>query len=107
MGVSMGRAHSLLCRQLDKFFGAAGAVPESWQPFLTAVEQAYEESDSHRQMVERALALSSEIVPLREVLRSRRRRPRVLATISNGCRTGLRGVRFSSADGRAGPRSQL
>src|ERR1039457_4437950 len=60
MGVSMGRAHSLLCRQLDKFFGAVGAVPESWQPFLTAVEQAYEESDSHRQLVERALALSSE-----------------------------------------------
>lgn len=56
----MGRAHSLLRRQLDKYLGDPGAVPESWQPFLHAVEGAYEEFDSHRQMVERALDLSSE-----------------------------------------------
>lgn len=56
----MGRAHSLLCRQIDRFLGGAGAVPESWQPFLRAVEQAYEEFDAHRQMVERALDLSSD-----------------------------------------------
>ena len=56
----MSRAEGLLRRQLDRFFGTVSPVPESWQPFLNAVEQAYEEFDFHRQMVERALNLSSE-----------------------------------------------
>ncbi|HUI81939.1 MAG TPA: ATP-binding protein [Bryobacteraceae bacterium] len=56
----MSRAHSLLERQLAKFFGGATPVPENWQPFLNAVERAYEDFESHREMVERALNLSSE-----------------------------------------------
>jgi len=45
---------------LDKFFAGDGPVHDSWQPFLKAVEEAYEEFEFNRQMVERALDLSSQ-----------------------------------------------
>jgi PAS domain S-box-containing protein len=56
----MDQPHSLLRRQLKKFFGGVDAIPEPRWPFLKAVDQAYVEFDEYRQMVERALDLSSE-----------------------------------------------
>ena len=50
----MAGAHTLLRRQLEKFFPDAEVLPDGWQPFLSAVEEAYREFDCHRQMVERA-----------------------------------------------------
>ncbi len=51
--------HSLLRRQLKKFFGESFSVPEEWQRFVEAVNSAYYESDVDRNMLERSLELSS------------------------------------------------
>ena len=55
----MPQFHALLHRQLKRHLGSAAAIPESWQPLLSAVSAAYEEFDSGRRTLERALELSS------------------------------------------------
>jgi diguanylate cyclase (GGDEF)-like protein/PAS domain S-box-containing protein len=52
--------HSLLKRQIAKFFADEKMIPESLQPFISAVNSAYEQSDEDRAMLERALEISSE-----------------------------------------------
>ena len=52
--------HTLLRRQLKRFFGEISAIPEEWQRFVEAVNTAYHESDSDRNMLERSLDLSSQ-----------------------------------------------
>jgi PAS domain S-box-containing protein len=52
--------NSLLRRQLKKFFGDCASVPVDLQPFLHAVDQAYEQFDDDRRMLERALEFSSD-----------------------------------------------
>jgi PAS domain S-box-containing protein len=54
------RIHSLLKRQLKKFFGVAPDVPPEWMAFLEAVNAAYQEFDTDRSMLERSLDLSSQ-----------------------------------------------
>jgi len=52
--------HRLLRRQLQRHTsGGAGAVPEEWDAFVAAVDTAYHQSDSDRNMLERLLELSS------------------------------------------------
>jgi len=52
--------HSLLKRQLRRFFGDRFSTPEEWQGFVDAVNAAYREFDADREMLERALDLSSQ-----------------------------------------------
>ncbi|NLI13768.1 MAG: diguanylate cyclase [Peptococcaceae bacterium] len=56
----MRHFHSLLQRQINKHFGDVSSLPEGWQPFINAVNDAYYESDADRNMLERALELSSQ-----------------------------------------------
>src|SRR5687767_1815528 len=52
--------HSLLHRQLKRFFGASPDIPSEWMPFLRAVDGAYREFDTDRRMLERSPELSSQ-----------------------------------------------
>ncbi len=52
--------HSLLRRQLKRCFGDSFALPEPWQAFVDAVNEAYLASDQDREMLSRALELSSQ-----------------------------------------------
>ena len=53
--------HSLLARQIRRFFGDADAVPNGdWRAFLDAVNQAYLQSDADRALLERSMDLSSQ-----------------------------------------------
>ena len=56
----MPERHSLLKRQIRRFLGDSFVIPEAWQPFIDAVNNAYVESDTDREMLERALELSSQ-----------------------------------------------
>jgi two-component system cell cycle sensor histidine kinase/response regulator CckA len=56
----MKQKHSLLRRQLKKFFGSSEDIPELMNDFIEAVNDAYEEFDTDREMLERALDLSSQ-----------------------------------------------
>jgi two-component system, cell cycle sensor histidine kinase and response regulator CckA len=53
--------HSLLARQLKNIFGRTDDdIAPEWQNFLKSVDDAYHQNDTDRQMLERALDLSSE-----------------------------------------------
>ncbi|MBM3299976.1 MAG: hypothetical protein FJY85_08480, partial [Deltaproteobacteria bacterium] len=52
--------HSLLTRQLKRHFGDRFTIPAEWQRFISAVNDAYKESDEDREMLERSLELSSQ-----------------------------------------------
>lgn len=70
--------HKLLQRQLKRSFGPAGA-PEGLDALLAAVNQAYEDADTDRAMIERSLDLMSRELNehnarLREELAERQRR---------------------------------
>jgi two-component system cell cycle sensor histidine kinase/response regulator CckA len=52
--------HSLLRRQLRRHFGAVDAVPEDLRAFVSAINDAYQQSDRDRIMLERSIALSSD-----------------------------------------------
>jgi two-component system, cell cycle sensor histidine kinase and response regulator CckA len=56
----MEQRHSLLKRQLKRCFGDHYQVPEEWAAFIQAVDEAYEEFDDDREMLERSLELSSQ-----------------------------------------------
>ncbi len=55
----MESLHSLLRRQLKRYFGDSFRVPEEWRGFISAVNDAYREFDTDRGMLERSLDLSS------------------------------------------------
>lgn len=55
----MEQMHSLLKRQLKKYFGASIQIPREWEGFIEAVDAAYREFDADRSMLERSLDLSS------------------------------------------------
>jgi len=52
--------HSLLARQIKKFYGTCAAIPSPCREFIQAVEQAYIQFDDDREMLERSLELSSD-----------------------------------------------
>ena len=56
----MEQMHSLLKRQLRRYFGDQFRIPKEWQEFIDAVNDAYRESDMDRGMLERSLELSSQ-----------------------------------------------
>lgn len=63
--------HSLLQRQLSKFFGGVEGVPEHLRAFLQAVDLSYRATDDDRLMLERSLDLSSqELVQAQSELRA-------------------------------------
>ena len=51
--------HALLLRQLLRCRGSEDAPPEDWDRFVRAVNEAYAESDSDRQRLERTMELMS------------------------------------------------
>jgi len=52
--------HSLLARQLKRCFGESWRIPDQWRDFIRAVNDAYEEFDADRRLLERSLDLSSQ-----------------------------------------------
>ncbi len=56
----MGEMHSLLKRQLSRYFSDSFSIPAEWQRFIDAVNNAYREFDIDRSMLERSLELSSQ-----------------------------------------------
>ena len=52
--------HRLLIRQLNRHFGADFQPPPQLQGLLELIDQAYEQADSDRKMLERSLELSSQ-----------------------------------------------
>jgi two-component system cell cycle sensor histidine kinase/response regulator CckA len=55
-----GPLHPLLVRQLKRCFGSLDAVPAACQSLVAVVNDAYQQADVDRQMLERSLELSSE-----------------------------------------------
>ncbi|MCB0761050.1 MAG: response regulator [Flavobacteriales bacterium] len=51
--------HRLLRRQLRKFFGDGAEISPELQAFIEAVDQSYKHHESDRQLIERAMELSS------------------------------------------------
>jgi PAS domain S-box-containing protein len=56
---SMDNLHDLVRRQWHRYLGRDREVTDELRPFIRAVSDAYREFDTARQMVERALAVSS------------------------------------------------
>jgi PAS domain S-box-containing protein len=56
----MNHIHNLLKRQIAKLFGGSFSIPEEWNPFILAVNEAYLQFDTDRHMLERSLDLSSQ-----------------------------------------------
>jgi two-component system, cell cycle sensor histidine kinase and response regulator CckA len=56
----MDEKHSLLRRQLKRYLYRAENVPEPFQRFVEAVDEAYRQFDADRLMLERSLDLSSQ-----------------------------------------------
>jgi signal transduction histidine kinase/ActR/RegA family two-component response regulator len=56
----MERTHSLLMRQVKRYFGPDFEVPGEWREFIDAVGAAYGAFDEDREMLERSLDLSSQ-----------------------------------------------
>src|SRR5690348_40532 len=52
--------HRLLKRQIRRHLGSPESLPEAWQPFIAAVNDAYVQFDADRAMLERSLELSSQ-----------------------------------------------
>jgi diguanylate cyclase (GGDEF)-like protein len=51
--------HALLQRQLKRYIGNEALIPDGWQAFLEAVNEAYVDFDADRRLLERALNISS------------------------------------------------
>ena len=52
--------HRLLQRQLKRHAGSVETIPEDWQSFIDAVNEAYHHADVDRVLLERSLDLTSE-----------------------------------------------
>lgn len=66
------RLHPLLERQLRRHGVGDGGVPAEWESFVLAVSDAYHQSDIDREMLERAMELSSaELLEANSALRER------------------------------------
>jgi len=56
----MDKMHSLLKRQLKRYLGKMDSIPKEWESFIDAVNEAYRQIDTDREMLERSLDLSSQ-----------------------------------------------
>lgn len=52
--------HKLLARQLKRYLGEGARIPPEWQTLLQAVNEAYEQADSDRLLLERSMELTSQ-----------------------------------------------
>jgi two-component system, NtrC family, sensor kinase len=52
--------HRLLQRQLKRYVGDPNNIPVEWQPFIDAVNDAYQQADDDRNRMERTLELTSQ-----------------------------------------------
>jgi signal transduction histidine kinase len=68
--MTMGARHSLLARQIRRFFGTEAEMPDSCLAFLDAVDAAYRQFDGDRATLERSMDLSShELIEANSALR--------------------------------------
>jgi PAS domain S-box-containing protein len=80
--------HKLLARQLRRFFGAEHTAPAALQPFITAVDDAYRQSDADRALLEHSMETVSEELAERFLLlqgalaESRRTETQLTGTLS-------------------------
>src|ERR1051325_5581146 len=51
--------HPLLKRQLKRFGGGLDSAPPEWSSFVAAIDEAYNQSDADRLLLERSLELTS------------------------------------------------
>lgn len=87
--IEQAKLHSLLRRQLKRFFGDQDTVPEGLGPFIGAVHDAYLQADEDRLMLERSLELSSqELLAANAAIRAEKERLDVtLHSIGEGVMT--------------------
>lgn len=52
--------HRLLQRQIRRHFGEISNIPESWHPFIAAIDQTYQQADDDLTRVEHTLEVSSQ-----------------------------------------------
>jgi light-regulated signal transduction histidine kinase (bacteriophytochrome) len=52
--------HKLLARQLKRHLGEDGRMPPEWQALLQAVNEAYEQADADRLLLERSMEMTSQ-----------------------------------------------
>lgn len=55
----MKHMHSLLRRQIKKYFGGTEGIPDGLETFIQSIDRTYREFDTDREMLERSLELSS------------------------------------------------
>jgi two-component system, sensor histidine kinase and response regulator len=93
--------HTLLKRQLKRFFGGIDQIPENYKPFVDAVNDAYRQMDADRELAGRSLELSSqELWEANARLRaekesaeeSMRAKGEFLANMSHEIRTPMNGI---------------
>jgi signal transduction histidine kinase len=68
--------HRLLQRQIKRYLGEPTNLPEDWQNFIAAVNDAYAQADADRARIERTLELSSQ-----ELLQANSQMQALLATV--------------------------
>jgi PAS domain S-box-containing protein len=72
--------HSLIKRQIKRYLKDIASLPEEFQEFIKAVDNAYHENDADRIMLERAFDLSSqELIQVNNDLRENEEKYRLIA----------------------------
>jgi PAS domain S-box-containing protein len=65
--------NELLKKQIEKYFGGTKKIPEQFQPFISAVDEAYRGFDSDHKLIERSMEISSrELADLNDSLKKER-----------------------------------
>ena len=74
--------HKLLRRQLRRYLGNTGEIPDPWKKLIDVVDTTYHQSDEDRLLLERSLDLASdELIARNQALR--RERDFVTATMTS------------------------
>ena len=101
--------HKLLARQLRRFFGSLEALPVELRPFMAAVEEAYQQSDNDRALLEHSMeTVSGEMVDrfrrLQEALlasqRTEEERTRALSVLGATLESTADGILVVAESGR-------
>jgi PAS domain S-box-containing protein len=101
--------HKLLARQLRRFFGSPEALPVELRPFMAAVEEAYQQSDNDRALLEHSMeTVSGEMVDrfrrLQEALlasqRTEEERTRALSVLGATLESTADGILVVAESGR-------
>jgi two-component system NtrC family sensor kinase len=76
--MTLEEPHRLLQRQIKRYLGSSTTLPENWQKFLAAINDAYHQADGDRARIERTLDLSSQ-----ELLQANTQMQALLQTVEN------------------------